>query len=562
MKLGITLSLFSLFLFGKTDFNAQKISAHKRSDGQIKVWVYFHDKGEDQSIRGKREAIRLDEKAIMRRNKVNISSQTWYDIPVSESYIHTLELLGITLHHKSRWLNAVSIFADEIQLVQIAQLKEVREIKPVYSFKKSIPAQKEGVLRSERKKAMGLDYGPSQAQVEQIKAHQAHDAGFMGQGVRVLMMDTGYYTDHEAFDSLTVIAKKDFVDGDEVVSDEAGKDPSGQHNHGTYTWSALGGYVPGRLIGPAYKSEFLLAKTERLDEEIQQEEDDYVAGLEWGESLGADVVSTSLGYLDWYSWSDMDGNTAVTTKAVDIAVSLGMVCVTAAGNENGGFWNHIIAPADADSVISVGAVDKYGNIASFSSRGPSFDGRIKPEVSARGVNTYCASPSSKNPYVSVNGTSLATPLVGGAAAIILSAHPDWTPMMVREALMMTADRWMSPDNNYGWGIIDVWSAINYDKFSAGVKGELFIPDEFAITKAFPNPFNPNVHFYINMGKTGLVNLSIYNLLGQPVESLFMGELKSGVHSFVWKPNTHPAGVYFIHLDYRHGTQIRKITYLK
>ena len=141
---------------------------------------------------------------------------------------------------------------------------------------------------------------------------------------------------------------------------------------------------PGSLIGPAFKSEYLLAKTEMVEQEIQAEEDNYVAGLEWGEENGAQVVSTSLGYLDWYTYEDLDGNTVVTTNAIDIAVRLGLTCVTAAGNEGNSSWYYIIAPADADSVISVGAVNVNDMLATFSSHGPTYDGRIKPEVCARG----------------------------------------------------------------------------------------------------------------------------------------------------------------------------------
>ena len=161
-----------------------------------------------------------------------------------------------------------------------------------------------------------------------------------------------------------------------------------------------------------------------VEQEIQQEEDNYVAGLEWGEQNGADVVSTSLGYLDWYTYDDMDGNTAVTTNAIDIAVGLGMVCVTAAGNEGSDNWYYIIAPADADSVLAVGAVDANGDLAYFSSHGPTSDGRIKPEICARGVSTWACSSYDMTGYNNYNGTSLSTPLVAGAAALLIQSPPE------------------------------------------------------------------------------------------------------------------------------------------
>ncbi|MFQ6610118.1 MAG: S8 family serine peptidase, partial [Fidelibacterota bacterium] len=245
-------------------------------------------------------------------------------------------------------------------------------------------------------------------------------------------------------------------------------DPENSHNHGTYTLSTLGGSFEGQLYGPAYNAQFLLAKTEDVSQEVPVEEDWYVAGLEWGESLGADVASSSLGYIDWYTYEDLDGQSAVTTIAVNIAIENGMVITTAAGNSGSG---GIIAPADAFEVLACGAVDSNGEIAGFSSWGPTADGRIKPDICARGVATFCADIVSPNSYREANGTSLSTPLVGGAAAVILSAHPSWTPLQVREALMMTADNVENPDNQYGWGVIDVMAAINYFNATGDVNND-------------------------------------------------------------------------------------------
>ena len=185
---------------------------------------------------------------------------------------------------------------------------------------------------------------------------------------------------------MNVIAQYDFINNDSITYNEVNQDNSQQINHGTAMLSIIAGYLPGSLIGPAYKSEYLLAKTEDVSSESQVEEDNYVAALEWGEALGADISSSSLGYLDWYSYCDMDGNTAVTTKSVDIASSLGMLCVTSAGNWGGTPPNqdpcqiplehYISAPADADSVISVGAVYGTGEIVYFSSRGPHTMGEL------------------------------------------------------------------------------------------------------------------------------------------------------------------------------------------
>jgi hypothetical protein len=310
---------------------------------------------------------------------------------------------------------------------------------------------------------VNYNYGASYNQLQQINVPIMHEMGFTGQGVLVCLLDTGYNLEHIAFAQMDILATWDFINNDSVVTNQPG-DPPAQDDHGTYTLSACGGAVDGELYGPAFEATFMAGKTEISNDEIPIEEDYYVAGLEWADSLGADVVSTSLGYIDWYTWPDMDGNTAVTTIGVDIAVANGMVCCTANGNERQTAWGHVIAPADADSVIAVGAVDAMGQIASFSSPGPTYDGRTKPEVCAMGVQTRCANPNNITGFTNVGGTSLSTPLVGGAAALIVQAHPNWPPMTVRNALMMTASNSNHPNNDYGWGIINTLAAVEYSAY--------------------------------------------------------------------------------------------------
>ncbi|MBU0528999.1 S8 family serine peptidase [bacterium] len=449
--------MLAVFVEGQV-VRLQNMNTAIRDNGNYYAWIYFVNKVNSN----KKPSV--SEKTLLRRSKVNSNKNyDWYDLNPSDDYINKVLNTGAKLRHQSRWLNAISIECSESELIEISYMPFVKEIKPVNQFhRKNLEESQPNRSLQKIESITEIDYGLAREQLEQINVHKAHEAEYFGQGVTVLMLDTGYNLVHPVFDSLNIIAEWDFINNDSTTKNEDGQDSPGQHNHGTSTFSVLGGYAPGSLIGPAFKADFLLAKTEILDQEIQIEEDNFVCALEWGEALGADIASSSLGYTDWYTWENMDGNTAVTTKAVDIAVSLGMICVNCAGNENGNAWNHIIAPADADNVISVGAVNNLGIIAGFSSRGPSYDERIKPEVSARGVATACASGNGTS-YAYSSGTSLATPLVAGAAAVLLSAHTNWTPMMVKEALMKTASQSNSPDNTYGFGIIDVWAAIKVDE---------------------------------------------------------------------------------------------------
>jgi len=432
------------------------------AQGRLPYWVFFQDKEVADMTTfdaADYEFAHLTQRALDRRaTRGTITGPTYRDLDVPQAYIDEILAPGVEVRVVSRWLNAVSVLATPEYIDELSNNAVVKKTRRIHKISKKLVKR---ITREDEVFLVDEEYGASFEQDQQINAIAAHELGFTGSDVWLLMLDTGFYTDHAVFQPERIVAEYDFIQGDSVTQNQTG-DAYGQHNHGTATASAAGGYLDGQLRGVAYGCKFLLAKTEIVDQEIEAEEDYYVAGLEWGEALGADVASSSLGYLDWYDYQDLDGATAVTTNGVDYAVSLGMVCVTAAGNEGNTDWYYIIAPADADSVISVGAVDSLNTIASFSSHGPTYDGRIKPEVLARGVATFAAGTAANDAFISASGTSLSTPLVAGAAVLILQAHPSWTPMMVREALMMTADGSSSPGNTRGFGLIDVMAAINYD----------------------------------------------------------------------------------------------------
>jgi serine protease AprX len=237
------------------------------------------------------------------------------------------------------------------------------------------------------------------------------------------------------------VAEWDFIDNDGDAGIEPG-DPAGQHSHGTYILGIVGAYKPGAFVGAAFDASFILCKTEDTTAEYPAEEDNYVAGLEFAEMNGADLVTSSLGYIDWYTQDDLDGQTAVTTIAVNVATANGMPVCTAAGNngnDDDPNTSHLIAPADAFQVITVGALyPDGGGHADFTSDGPTADGRVKPEVMALGVDTRTVSPVDPSGYVAISGTSASTPIVAGAVACLLQAHPTWTVDELREHLFYTA----------------------------------------------------------------------------------------------------------------------------
>jgi hypothetical protein len=291
------------------------------------------------------------------------------------------------------------------------------------------------------------------------------------------MFDTGFDKSHDALKLLQKYAERDFIFNDGETANQVG-DVTGQWDHGTGTWSVLGGYKPNSLIGPAFNARFVLAKTEDVRSETPIEEDNWVAAAEWADSLGVEVVSSSLAYLDFdgtandYTYTDLDGYTTVVALGAIMAARHGIVVCNAMGNE-GGLPGSLWSPADAESILSIGAVTFDNFIAGFSGRGPTADGRIKPEVVAQGVNVQWAVAGNSTGYALASGTSLSTPLVGGAAALVREAHPEWTVAQVRDALMQSGDKAASPDNDFGHGRIDVVKAIYNSSYGAPVAPKPF-----------------------------------------------------------------------------------------
>ena len=546
------LILLSITIVFGEKFNSELITLGKR-DNFYRVWIYFYDKAES-------EMCHISQKAKDRRAKSDVqSNHLWYDLEVSQIYINDILELGITIENESRWLNAVSVMCKISDIEKIAKLKSVKKIEPVIGYKKTKIEYADNSLSNSR----DFDYGNSLAQIEQINVHELHNVGYTGEGVIILVMDTGFDLTHNAMANINVIAQWDVINNDSETANETSAETSNsQDHHGTAVLSTIAAYAPGELIGVAFDAEFLLAKTEDVTQEVQQEEDNYIAGLEWGEANGADVVSTSLGYLDWYTYEDMDGNTAVTTIGIDIAVGLGMVCVTAAGNEgNDQSWYYIIAPADADSVISVGAVRENGLIASFSSHGPTFDGRIKPEVCARGSYTWCINSNSTTTYSQMSGTSLACPLVGGAVALIRQAKPDWSAMEVREAVMMTASQSSNPDNSYGYGIMNAADAVEYEA-TVAIDRPDDLPSEFHVTNAYPNPFNPSLTIEVSGAVGEYLTVDIFSLTGKSITNVYTGTVFQPNQKMIWSPENIPNGIYVIRSILKGQSQFQKVTYLK
>ncbi|MFC2133350.1 S8 family serine peptidase [Bacteroidota bacterium] len=470
------------------------LTAVNFSFAQSRYLVYFKDKGiapYKKLSRSSNEFIsaeaELSPKSIERRIK-NMGEEnyiTFADVPINSKFIDEIKNMGIEIHRQLKWFNAVSCVLSNEQIDEINKLPFVSKIEPVKSLYRNPggdTTEPDQSLQKARKSINDLDYGPSFNQCAIVDVMAVHTAGFTGEGVTIGLIDAGFdWRNHHATSGLDVQDEYDFIFDDSIVSNED-EDPVSQHNHGTNVLSITGGYDPGNIIGPAFGASFLLAKTEYVASETRVEEDNYIAALQWLESLGADIITSSVGYNTFdageesYTYEDMDGRTSLLTQASELAFERGIVTVTSAGNEGNTPWYYITVPADGENIITVGGVNGDKQLAAFSSHGPTYDGRIKPEVVAQAVSVYMATPP-VSVYKYANGTSFSAPIVAGVAGLLLSAHPHLTNKQVRKIILESGDNCETPDNNFGYGLISAKDAVAFPSLS-------FSDEKYTLHKIF------------------------------------------------------------------------------
>ena len=419
----------------------------------------------------------LSDRALARRARANLQFDS-ADYPISDTVLEQIAFAGVTVRHASRWLRAVSVYADPVAVARLKRLPFVSKVEAVRQLIATPPDVQADSPKSRRSMSLAEeDYGASWLQNEMIRSIKLHDAGLTGAGVLIAMLDTGFDIDHPALAGARsrLVATWDFIHGDSVVNELDCPELSQsnwQNGHGTLTWGAIGGYVDDTLIGVAHGADFALAKTEITcgRTEVRLEEDNWIAAAEWADSLGADIITSSLGYYFWddaddYVFDALNGDSALITRAADMAAAKNIVVITSAGNERqSSVWPHISLPADGDSVIAVGAVAADSGIMSFSSPGPTADGRIKPDVVALGHRVYSTRAEPARGFGYASGTSLSAPLVAGGAALMMEQSPELTAAEVAHRLRVTANRADSPDNDYGYGLVDIYTAADFIRF--------------------------------------------------------------------------------------------------
>ena len=510
-----------------------------------KYWVQFTDKNNTPYSINKPEEF-LSERSIQRRQDYGISIDQ-YDIPVNPYYLQAVAQTGATILHPSKWLNGVTVevtnqsVLQAIQALPFVQKTRVLEDDPVKQrIKEETYFSNDFVPVSEDKMYNRAYYGMATPQISQLNGIALHTLGFKGQGMWIGICDGGFdYVDqHEAFRSMydenRFLGAKDFVYKNGIVYTDS--------SHGTSCLGLMAANVPDKYVGTAPLASYFLCRTENVNSENVLEEYNWVSAAEYLDSLGIDVISTSLGYITFdnaqfdHVYSDLDGETCVITIGSEIACSRGIFCITSAGNEGGNAFPYISAPADGEHVLTIGAVGTDGERAYFSSIGPTYDGRIKPDVMAHGYGTTVVSPG-EGAYYDGSGTSFACPVLAGMATCLWQAKKELSASEIRDALRKSGNM-STPDNYYGYGIPDFMDALN----------TLFLEEnsDFVINSVisvYPNPSNGVVDVKLEI--EGKADVKVYNQIGKLLYSNVITDYdNNGLDAFLTNLNE---GMYFINV---------------
>lgn len=523
------------------------LTSSLQAQTSTKYWVRFKDKNFSPYSVGIPSAY-LSARSIARRTNQGISIDIT-DIPVNQSYINQVNATGAQVFQRSKWMNAaIVIITNTVQLNAVNSLTCVLNSSPVARFKKTKADELTEVVNTNTsKKTTGYDYGGSLTQNSQIGADCMHELGYRGQNMVIGVLDNGFLgvDVNTVFDSLRnegrILGTRDIVGGNSSVYGD-----SNDGSHGAKVLSVIVGNTPGQLIGTGPKASVYLIHTEDNAFERPIEECNWIVGAEYADSVGVDIVTTSLGYTSFDSpytshiASDFNGRTSPISIASTMAARKGIFVLNAAGNDGAA---GIGMPADADSICTVGAVNGSGVHASFSSVGPTADGRIKPELSAMGQGVYyCDQSGSFLP--GGDGTSFATPILAGAVACLWQAHPNRNNMAILNALKATASQSANPDNSYGWGIPNMCAAHNYLNLYNGIEEK----SKLNSIILFPNPAHNKISFTLNQKPQTVV---LTDILGHMID-FSLTEKETNLFEMNLN-NTIANGVYFISIKTSEGT---------
>ena len=469
----------------------------------------------------------LSPKALQRRSRFGIRIAST-DLPVCKAYVDSVSALpDVRVMHASRWLNQLLVITTNTSsLKRISEFPFVRSTRPV--ARRSAPLTIEGggmedkvtdltdAQQVSQDAALGYyNYGQTKPQIDIHKGAFLHENGYRGRGMVVAVLDAGYrgYLTNPALDSLRngnrIMATWDFVMNEASVNEDDA--------HGLYCLSIMASNRPGLLVGTAPEASYLLFRTEDAFSEYPVEEHNWAVAAERADSLGADLITSSLGYSTFddpsynHRYADMNGNTTTVTRAADMAVAKGMIVTNSAGNEGSSSWKFITAPADGDSVLAVGATNSNRLVAAFSSYGPSADGRVKPDIASVGSGTIVANTLGQP--AAGSGTSFSNPNIAGLIVCLWQAFPEFRNTEIADAVKRSSDRWANPDDRSGYGIPDMKAAYEWLGRQRAVReaARILGPSRF---KAWPSPFKESFGFALRPVAGGNVEMELLDMQGR------------------------------------------------
>jgi subtilisin family serine protease len=426
--------------------------------------------------------------------------------------------MGITILNTSKWFNNCTVAISDTSVFSIFRNISFLDMNKTSLSNALFPLKRTSLTEKfAPTQPIGAEdsiYGYSTLQILLENGLLLHQMGYKGKGIQIAVLDAGYTNAENlpVFDTLRnngrILGSHDFVSG--------GSNVYYQHSHGTAVLSLMGGNSPGYLIGTSPDASFWLLRTEDAQTEYLIEEDNWVSGAEFADSVGADIITTSLGYTEFdysfqnHSYRDMNGITTRISQAADMAFARGILVIASAGNEGNQTWHYISAPADAINIIAVGATSTSGNIAPFSSAGPSADGRIKPNIVASGWGTIVANTGGT--FSLGSGTSFSAPIVAGLSASLWQAYPNATNKQIKTAIEESSSQYNNPDSIMGYGIPDFRKAL--DILYANIR-----KSSDPVILPFPNPFTQELSFKIfERIDDKKVNIFIWNIAGEKVLS--------------------------------------------
>ena len=479
---------------------------------QQDAWVYFNGKPNSQTFTSDPLKM-LSQRALDRRTNQNIPLDL-KDVPVELTYISQVKnASGLMVMAKSKWLNALHIRGSQADINALASLPFVSKVdfadKSLNQTARIAKNSKTQKVNKAQKIKIDYAYGSSSNQIQMLNGQALHQQNFTGTGKIIAVMDGGFPGVNTAQPFQRLRTNNQILGGYNYVA----RNPNvyTADSHGTLVLSTMGGYKENSLVGTAPDASYYLFITEDVASENPVEESLWVEAAERADSLGVDIINTSLGYFEFdnkaynHTYSEMNGSTAFMTRGSEVAFSRGMLLVTSAGNSGNSSNPYIGVPADGISVLAIGAVNSVEVLTSFSSRGPSFDGRIKPDIMAQGQAAVVSDPAGN--IVTADGTSFSSPIMAGMVACLWQAFPQKTNKEIRELIVKASDRFSAPNNQYGYGIPD---------FALAVRNQLAIEsnndDDFVV---YPNPASDTISFALPAKFTKGI-LGIYSILGQKV----------------------------------------------